>query len=133
MVALVIFSLAFLFGAGAWKGRIVGREIWRSGLETLLVGAVAAVITLRHRDGVHVRLTAPALVAGVSEADRLDHAPVDSFSALDLLDLSVLVDDMGLSDAPRTEGDHGRPEPAVDGCLSAVGTRHLRESRSRTR
>jgi VIT1/CCC1 family predicted Fe2+/Mn2+ transporter len=44
VVASVIFSLAFLFGAGAWKGRIVGREIWRSGLETLLVGAVAAAI-----------------------------------------------------------------------------------------
>jgi predicted membrane protein (TIGR00267 family) len=44
VVASVIFSLAFLFGAGAWKGRIVGREIWRSGLETLLVGALAGAI-----------------------------------------------------------------------------------------
>ena len=44
VVASVIFSLAFLFGAGAWKGRIVGRETWRSGLETMLVGAVAALI-----------------------------------------------------------------------------------------
>ncbi len=44
VVASIIFSLAFLFGAGAWKGRIVGREIWRSGLETMLVGAVAAGI-----------------------------------------------------------------------------------------
>lgn len=42
--ASVIFSLAFLFAAGAWKGRIVGRHAWRSGLETLLIGAVATAI-----------------------------------------------------------------------------------------
>jgi predicted membrane protein (TIGR00267 family) len=42
--ASVAFSLIFLFAAGAWKGRIVGREIWRSGLETLMIGAVAASI-----------------------------------------------------------------------------------------
>ena len=40
----VLFSLAFLFSAGAWKGSIVGRKLWRSGLETLLIGAVAAAI-----------------------------------------------------------------------------------------
>lgn len=40
--ASVVFSLAFLFAAGAWKGRIVHRGVWRSGLETMLVGAVAA-------------------------------------------------------------------------------------------
>ncbi len=40
----VIFSLAFLFAAGAWKGRIVHREAWRSGLETMLVGAAAAAL-----------------------------------------------------------------------------------------
>jgi vacuolar iron transporter family protein len=40
----LIFSLAFLFAAGAWKGRIVGRHAWRSGLETLLIGAVATAI-----------------------------------------------------------------------------------------
>jgi predicted membrane protein (TIGR00267 family) len=40
----VFFSLIFLFGAGAWKGRIVGRQLWKSGFETLLIGAVAAAI-----------------------------------------------------------------------------------------
>lgn len=40
----VFLSLVFLFGAGAWKGRIVGRQLWKSGLETLLIGAVAAAI-----------------------------------------------------------------------------------------
>lgn len=38
----VVISLAFLFSAGAWKGSIVGRDIWRSGLETLGIGALAA-------------------------------------------------------------------------------------------
>ena len=42
--ASVIFSLVFLFAAGAWKGRIVGRHAWRSGLETLLIGALATAI-----------------------------------------------------------------------------------------
>jgi len=27
-----------------WKGTIVGRSLWRSGLETLLIGAGAAAI-----------------------------------------------------------------------------------------
>ncbi len=44
VAASVIFSLAFLFAAGAWKGRIVQRHIWRSGLETLLIGAFAAAV-----------------------------------------------------------------------------------------
>ncbi len=39
----VALSLAFLFAAGEWKGRIVKRKPLRSGLETLLVGAAAAV------------------------------------------------------------------------------------------
>jgi len=34
----------FLFTVGAWKGRVVGRKLWRSGLETLLIGAAAAGI-----------------------------------------------------------------------------------------
>lgn len=38
----VVLSFAFLFAAGAWKGVIVKREAWRSGLETLLIGAAAA-------------------------------------------------------------------------------------------
>jgi vacuolar iron transporter family protein len=40
----VILSLAFLFVAGEWKGRIVKRKPLRSGLETLAIGAVAAGI-----------------------------------------------------------------------------------------
>jgi predicted membrane protein (TIGR00267 family) len=44
LIASVVLSLAFLFAAGAWKGRIVGRKVWRGGLETVLIGAVAAAI-----------------------------------------------------------------------------------------
>ncbi len=40
----VAVSLLFLFLAGAWKGRIVGRSILRSGIEMLLIGAVASII-----------------------------------------------------------------------------------------
>jgi vacuolar iron transporter family protein len=40
----VAVSLVFLFAAGEWKGRIVKRKPLRSGLETLLIGAVAAGI-----------------------------------------------------------------------------------------
>jgi len=42
VVASVVVSLVFLFAAGEWKGRIVKRKPLRSGLETLLIGAVAA-------------------------------------------------------------------------------------------
>lgn len=42
IVASVLVSLGFLFAAGEWKGRIVKRKPLRSGLETLLIGAVAA-------------------------------------------------------------------------------------------
>jgi VIT1/CCC1 family predicted Fe2+/Mn2+ transporter len=42
-VSALISSL-FLFTVGAWKGRVVGRKLWRSGLETLLIGAAAAGI-----------------------------------------------------------------------------------------
>lgn len=38
----VVVSLVFLFVAGEWKGRIAKRKPLRSGLETLLIGAVAA-------------------------------------------------------------------------------------------
>lgn len=44
VVASVVFSLAFLFSAGVWKGSIVRRRILRSGLETLLIGAAASGI-----------------------------------------------------------------------------------------
>jgi predicted membrane protein (TIGR00267 family) len=42
VVASVAVSLTFLFAAGEWKGRIVKRKPLRSGLETLLIGALAA-------------------------------------------------------------------------------------------
>jgi len=42
IAASVVVSLIFLFAAGEWKGRIVKRKPLRSGLETLLIGAVAA-------------------------------------------------------------------------------------------
>jgi vacuolar iron transporter family protein len=45
--ALAISALVsplFLFIVGAWKGRVVGRKVWRSGLETLVIGAAAAGI-----------------------------------------------------------------------------------------
>ena len=44
VVGSVVASLVFLFAAGEWKGRIVKRKHWRSGLETLAIGAVAAGI-----------------------------------------------------------------------------------------
>jgi vacuolar iron transporter family protein len=44
LVASVIISLVFLFSVGAWKGNIVGRSPLKSGLETLLIGALAAGI-----------------------------------------------------------------------------------------
>src|SRR5206468_12549353 len=46
-VALAISALVsglFLFLVGAWKGRVVGRKAWRSGLETFLIGFAAAGI-----------------------------------------------------------------------------------------
>ncbi len=45
--SLVVASLVspiFLFSVGAWRGRVVGRESWRTGLETLGVGVAAAAI-----------------------------------------------------------------------------------------
>ena len=43
IVALLVSSL-FLFVVGEWKGRIVGRKLWRSGLETLLIGISGATV-----------------------------------------------------------------------------------------
>ncbi len=37
-------SLCFLYFVGAWKGRIVGRQTWKSGFEMLLIGAFAFCI-----------------------------------------------------------------------------------------
>jgi vacuolar iron transporter family protein len=44
LVSSVVLALVFLFGAGAWKGKISGRKIWVAGLEMLAVGAVASAI-----------------------------------------------------------------------------------------
>lgn len=38
----ILLSSAFLFIAGAWKGRVVGTSPWKNGLETLMIGVVAA-------------------------------------------------------------------------------------------
>ncbi len=37
-------SLLFLFIVGAWKGRIVGRSTWKSGLEMLSIGVAGALL-----------------------------------------------------------------------------------------
>ena len=42
--ASIILSLSFLFIVGMWKGRIVGKNRWRSALEMLLVGVVASML-----------------------------------------------------------------------------------------
>lgn len=42
ILAAALVSPLFLFAVGVWKGRIVGRKLWRSGLETLLIGLIAS-------------------------------------------------------------------------------------------
>ncbi len=44
ILASVAISLLFLFLAGAWKGRIVGKSLFRSGVEMLSIGAAASAI-----------------------------------------------------------------------------------------
>lgn len=44
LIGAGVVSPIFLFSVGAWRGRVVGRKIWRTGLETLLIGTVAAGI-----------------------------------------------------------------------------------------
>lgn len=44
LVFSLVVSLVFLYAAGAWKGRLVQRAAWKSGLETLAVGAVASAL-----------------------------------------------------------------------------------------
>jgi predicted membrane protein (TIGR00267 family) len=44
IVASLTTSLLFLFMVGAWKGRIVGKGIWRSGIEMLSVGVAGSLI-----------------------------------------------------------------------------------------
>ncbi len=40
----VVISLLFLFLVGGWKARIAQTNIWRGGLETISVGAVASAL-----------------------------------------------------------------------------------------
>lgn len=40
----VVVSLFFLVAAGAWKGRVAKKQMWKTAGETLLVGAVAAAV-----------------------------------------------------------------------------------------
>lgn len=44
VTASVILSSVFLFVAGAWKGRVAKKPVWKSGLETLAVGAIATTL-----------------------------------------------------------------------------------------
>jgi len=44
IIASLSTSLLFLFMVGAWKGRIVGKNIWRSGIEMLSVGVAGSII-----------------------------------------------------------------------------------------
>jgi len=44
ILASLSTSLLFLFVVGAWKGRIVGKNIWRSGIEMLSVGVAGSLI-----------------------------------------------------------------------------------------
>ncbi len=44
ILASMFTSLFFLFLVGAWKGSIVKKDIWKSGIEMLLVGAAGFII-----------------------------------------------------------------------------------------
>jgi len=44
VLASLSISLLFLFLVGAWKGRIVGKSTWRSGIEMLLIGVAGSAI-----------------------------------------------------------------------------------------
>lgn len=44
ILAALLTSTLFLFVVGVWKGRIVGRKVWRSGLETVIIGLAASVL-----------------------------------------------------------------------------------------
>ena len=43
-IVSILVSPIFLFSVGAWRGRAVGRQFWRTGLETLGIGVAAAAI-----------------------------------------------------------------------------------------
>jgi predicted membrane protein (TIGR00267 family) len=44
LIVAASLSPVFLFSVGAWRGRVVGRKFWRTGLETLLIGVSASLI-----------------------------------------------------------------------------------------
>ena len=44
LVVAGIVSPVFLFSVGGWRGRVVGRKIWKAGVETLMIGLSAAII-----------------------------------------------------------------------------------------
>lgn len=44
LFAAVLLSPLFLFVVGVWRGQIAGRKLWRSGLETLLIGVAASAV-----------------------------------------------------------------------------------------
>src|SRR2546428_14020779 len=44
LLGYALTSALFLFLVGAWKGRVVGRKQWRSGLEKILIGEAAESI-----------------------------------------------------------------------------------------
>lgn len=44
LVAASLLSPIFLFSVGAWRGHVVGRKIWKTGVETLSIGLAAALI-----------------------------------------------------------------------------------------
>ncbi len=44
LIISALVSSLFLFTVGAWKGRIVGRKLWRSGIETLAIGIAGAAV-----------------------------------------------------------------------------------------
>ncbi len=44
LIASTLVSSIFLLIVGSWKGRIVGRKLWRSGLETLFIGIAGAAV-----------------------------------------------------------------------------------------
>jgi VIT1/CCC1 family predicted Fe2+/Mn2+ transporter len=54
LISSIILSLVFLLGSGYWKGQLVGRGKWKSGLEMLAIGAIASSILYLIGIGLHV-------------------------------------------------------------------------------
>jgi vacuolar iron transporter family protein len=44
LIIAALVSPIFLFSVGAWRGRVVGKRFWRTGLETLVIGVSAAAV-----------------------------------------------------------------------------------------